>query len=68
MGDQKNPVIAGAFCIISEKLLWQGVVDVAEGVADLGSHQAHDHYDDESHQGENDGIFNEALTSFLGRG
>ena len=46
--------------------LQQGVVDGAEGVADLGSEQAHNRNDDDGDESENDRVLNQTLTFFLG--
>ena len=45
------------FCTIQTELQ-EGVVDSAEGVADLGSEQAHDRDYNDSDESENDGVLN----------
>ena len=46
--------------------LQQGVVDGAEGIADLGSEQAHDRDHHDGDEREDDGVLDETLTFFLG--
>ena len=45
--------------------LRQGVVDGAEGIADLGSKQGHDGNDNDSDESENDRVLDEALAFFF---
>ena len=52
------------FCTIQTELQ-EGVVDGAEGVADLGSEQAHDRDYNDGDESENDGVLNQTLTFFL---
>ena len=62
---QKAPSPDGAFCC-SQELVRQGVADGAEGVADLGSEQAHDSDHDDGDESKNDRVLNEALAFFFG--
>ena len=50
----------------SPEILEQGGVDGAEGIADLGSEQAHDRDHDNGDESEDDGVLDETLTFFLG--
>ena len=55
----------GLLCFLPERLQ-KGVVDGAEGIADLGSEQAHDGDHDDSDEREDDRVLNQTLTFFLG--
>ena len=46
--------------------LQEGVVDGAEGVADLGSKQTHDSDHDDGNESEDNSVLNQTLTFFLG--
>jgi len=58
--------MAESYFLTKRAELQEGAIDGAEGVADLGSEQAHDRDHDDSDESENDGILNQTLTVFLG--
>ena len=60
-----NPVKSQGSFVFPE-ILQKGAVDGAEGVADLGSEQAHDGDHNDGNEGENDRVLNQTLTFFLG--
>lgn len=62
---QRSPVLRRDFFVLPDDLQ-KGVVDGAEGIADLGSEQAHDRDHDDGDESEDDGVLNETLTFFLG--
>ncbi len=62
----KSPAAWQDFLLSAPEILQQGGVDGAEGVADLGSEQAHDCNDDDGDERENDRVLNQTLTFFLG--
>ena len=62
---QKVPPHDGTFWYYAD-ILQQGAIDGAEGVADLGSEQAHDCDHDDGDESENDGVLDQTLTFFLG--
>ena len=62
---QKDPVVKQGLFVSSE-ILQQGGVDGAEGIADLGSEQAHNCDHDDGDESEDDGVLNETLTFFFG--
>ena len=51
---------------LPSKLLQQGGVDGAEGIADLGSEQTHDRDHNDGDESENNSVLNQTLTFFLG--
>lgn len=65
LNTKSPPIQVGILCDAHASGLRQGVVDGAECVADLGSEQAHNSDDDDSDEGEDDRIFDEALAFFF---
>ena len=63
---QKSPISRRGFSFPDSELHVQGVVDRAEGIADLGSEQAHDGDHNDSDEREDDRVLNQTLTFFLG--
>ena len=51
---------------VAPEILEQGVVDGAEGIADLGSEQAHNSDNDDGDESQNDSVLDQTLTFFLG--
>ena len=61
----KSPVMRQDFWLVLPSELQKGAVDGAEGVADLGSEQAHDRDNDDGDKSENDRVLNQTLTFFF---
>jgi hypothetical protein len=63
---KKSPCLStGLFTQAYMSRLWQGTADFTKCVADFRSQQAHDSDYDDSDEGEDNRIFNEALAFFL---
>ncbi len=56
----------GFYVVLIRAMLRQGAADGAEGIADSGSQETHDSNHDDSDEGEDDRILNEALAFFFG--
>ena len=63
---KKSPAVRQDSFWFSQIELQKGVVDGTEGIADLGSEQAHDGDHDDGDESQNDGVLNQTLTFFLG--
>ncbi|MCK7526854.1 MAG: hypothetical protein MZV64_59275 [Ignavibacteriales bacterium] len=62
---KKSPVFRRGFSFEYSCRLRQIAVDRAEGIADLGSEQAHDGNHDDGHEREDDRVLDEDLDLFL---
>ena len=62
----KKPRRETGLLLPESELHVQGVVDRAEGIADLGSEQAHNGDNDDGDEREDDRVLNQTLTFFLG--
>ncbi len=61
-----SPAAWQDFLLSAPEILQEGSVDGAEGIADLGSEQAHDRDHNDGDESENDGVLDETLSFFLG--
>ena len=64
--NKRSCLTTGPFVGLSLVKLQQRVVNGTEGIADLGSKQAHDRNNDNGDESENDRVLNQTLTFFLG--
>jgi len=52
--------------VLSSRLVGQGAVDRAEGIADLGSENTHNSNNNDGDESKNDCVLDEALAFFFG--
>jgi hypothetical protein len=62
----EKPRLSTGLFVFFVQLAGQSAVDVAEGVADAGSEQAHNGNHDDGDESEDDRILNQTLTFFFG--